>query len=297
MDRELNQKVRNLILVELAKAGVQYVPVAISNRHVHLCRADIDKLFGLGYQLKLQKSLSQPNQVACEEKITLVGPKGKIEDVRILGPQRKQTQVEVSFTDSFKLGTMPIVRMSGNLSGSPGIRLVGPQGGVELSSGLIISERHLHMSREEADAYGLKDGDAISIRKAGARPTVFEGVIVRSGEGHSLEVHLDTDEGNTAAINCGDLLEIVGRGQEQLLTTIDAPQKQTAMIPLQEQTKEPVKQTVKGGDAVVLITEEMVIAEYKNGVRHMQRGKRTLVTPLAKDKAYELGMTIEQLSE
>lgn len=135
---ELKQMVRNILLVELAKAGVKNVPVAVSNRHVHLSRCDVEKLFGAGYQLRPQKALSQPHQYACEEKIVLTGPKGKIADVRVLGPERKETQVEVSMTDSFKLGVKPVVRMSGDLSGTPGIRLSGPAGEVELSSGVIF---------------------------------------------------------------------------------------------------------------------------------------------------------------
>lgn len=206
---ELYTVVRNLLLTEMAKTGEKYVPVAISNRHVHLCRADVEKLFGNGYQLHLSKKISQPGQFACEEKIKLIGPKGSISDVRVLGPERKQTQVEILYTDSFKLGIKPVVHMSGDLIGTPGIQLCGPSGVVELDSGVIISARHLHMSCEEAGAYGFKEGDAIKIRKQGVRVSVYDNVIVRTGKEHSLEVHLDTDEGNAAAITCGEILEVI----------------------------------------------------------------------------------------
>lgn len=210
MEKDILYKVvRNCLLVELAKAGNRNVPVAISNRHIHISYADIEKLFGAGHQLHPIRAISQPDQYACEEKLDLIGAKGTILAVRVLGPVRRQTQIEISITDSYKLGIEPVVRMSGDLDGTPGIRLRGPAGVVDLPNGVIISARHLHMSESEALVYCLRDGDKVRIQKNGIRQVIYENVIVRSGKGHSLEVHLDTDEANATGINCGDILKII----------------------------------------------------------------------------------------
>lgn len=187
-----------------------YVPVAVSARHVHLSHFDVETLFGKGHELKRLRDLSQPGQFACEEQVTLVGPKGNIEKMRVLGPERRETQVEISFTDSYKVGIEPVVRMSGSdLTGTPGGKLIGPAGEVKLVKGVIVAARHLHMSAEEAARFGLKNGDAVKVRKSGEREIIFGNVIVRSGEGHSLEVHIDTDEANAAGMLCGELLELI----------------------------------------------------------------------------------------
>jgi len=185
-----------------------YVPVAVSNRHVHLCAADMEALFGKGHSLKKLRDLIQPEQFACEETVTLVGPKGNMEKMRVLGPLRKETQVEISLTDSYKVGIKPFVRMSGELNGTPGAKLIGPAGEVTLQKGVIVAARHLHMSAEEASWYGLKTGDIVSVKKTGARALTFGNVVVRAGDGHALEMHIDTDEANAAGMLCGELLEL-----------------------------------------------------------------------------------------
>lgn len=206
---EINIMLRNEVIKTLIKKhGIYMVPVAISNRHVHLSQSDVEKLFGNCYKLKVVRNLSQPDQFVCEEKVTLVGAKGRMHGIRVLGPSRKETQVEISVTDSYLLGIRPTVRMSGDLQNSPGGKLIGPVGEVELSSGIIVSARHLHISDEEAKLYGFKNGDKIKIRKLGERKIVFEEVVVRSGDMHRLEVHLDTDEGNAAGIKNGEILHV-----------------------------------------------------------------------------------------
>ncbi len=209
-DGELKRKIEIEVLKQYAKNGKYYVPAAVSARHVHLSRADVEALFGKGYQLKKKRDLTQPGQFACEEQVTFTGPKGSIESVRVLGPERKETQVEISFTDSYKVGIKPVVRMSGgDLEGTPGGSLIGPAGEAALKRGVIIAARHLHMSYEEAAAYGLKKGDIVSVKKPGEREITFGNVVVRSGEGHSLEVHIDTDEANAAGMTCGEMLELI----------------------------------------------------------------------------------------
>ncbi len=205
--------IRRLVLLGIVKNLAQqkeyYIPAAASGRHVHLCRADVEKLFGAGYALKISRVLSQPGQYACEEKIAVVGPKGRIEGVRVLGPERPETQVEVSLTDTFKLGIAPAVRMSGDVTGTPGCTLIGPGGEVALGQGVIVAARHLHMSDEEAAVFGLKNGDVVSARKKGEREIIFGNILVRAGKAHSLELHIDTDEANAAAMGNGDLLELI----------------------------------------------------------------------------------------
>ncbi len=186
-----------------------FVPAAISGRHVHLCRAHIETLFGMGYKLTHMRDLVQPGQYACEEKVTLAGEKGHIEGVRVLGPARQNTQVEISMTDSYKLGVSPVVRMSGNIDGTPGCTLIGPKGEVKIECGVIVAARHLHINAAQAARYGLENGQVICVRKTGIREVVFGNVAVRAGDGHELEMHIDTDEANAAGLMCGELLEIV----------------------------------------------------------------------------------------
>jgi len=199
----------NIIKQFARSAGAYFVPAAVSNRHVHLSEADIWTLFGEGYALNKMRDLNQPGQYACKETIALSGPKGSVQQIRVLGPARRETQVEISQTDSFRLGIPPVVRMSGELEGTPGGRLTGPAGEVTLSYGVIVAARHLHMSEEEAQAYSLKNGDVVSVKKSGRREIIFGNVIVRVGEGHSLEVHIDTDEANAAGMLCGQMLELL----------------------------------------------------------------------------------------
>lgn len=208
MDKSLVEKmVRNVVIRSLIDVkGIYYVPIAVSNRHVHLSQEDIEKLFGKEYELTKTRELSQPKQYVCKEKITVVGPKGKIEGIRVLGPPRVKTQVEISKTDSFVLGVRPPVRMSGDLEGTMNIKLIGPKGEVEIKEGLIIAARHLHLSEEEAKWYGVKNGEKVKVKKAGERGIIFSEVIARVGDRHSLEVHIDTDEANAAEIKNGELV-------------------------------------------------------------------------------------------
>ncbi len=211
MDKAAVQRGVQLAVSEsvFRKTGKIYVPVASSARHIHLCRADVEKLFGPGYQLQEFKKLSQPGQFACKEQVTVVGPKGKIEKVRVLGPERPETQVEIAFTDSFALGIRPPVRMSGKTAGTPGCTLVGPAGSAEISQGVIVAARHLHISAEQAQLFGLKDGQVVRLKSEGERSIIFENVVVRAGKGHDLEVHIDTDEANCIAMSGSPMMEVL----------------------------------------------------------------------------------------
>ncbi len=192
------------------QSGKRYVPAAASNRHIHVSAQDLETLFGKGYALKPERALSQPGQFAAQETVTIAGPKGRIDQVRVLGPARGRTQVEILTTDAFRLGILPVVRISGDTEGTPGATAIGPAGSVELPCGVIVAMRHVHISVEQAAWLGLKNSDLVSIKKEGVRALVFDNVPVRCGEGHNLELHLDMEEANAGSIKNGELLEIVG---------------------------------------------------------------------------------------
>lgn len=186
------------------------VRVGISARHVHVSQADLEVLYGAGHQLKPFKDLYQVGYYAAEETVDLVTEKGTIRKVRILGPARKASQVEVSRTDALKLGISIPVRESGQLKGAPAITLVGPCGSVTLPEGVIAAWRHIHMDPADAAAFGVKDGDQVRVRCHGdTRPLIFENVIIRVYPGWLLEIHLDTDEANAAMLDNGDSVEIL----------------------------------------------------------------------------------------
>lgn len=183
--------------------------VGISNRHLHLSKADAEALFGPGYDLTVLKDLAQPGQYAASELVTLSGPKGSIKNVRVLGPLRAQTQVEVSVTDAYTLGIKPPLRDSGNLEGAAPITIIGPHGQVELDAAVILAWRHIHMHTSDAEAYGVQDKDMIKVRTKGDRSIIYENVLVRVRDDFALEMHVDTDEANAALLHNGAEVEIV----------------------------------------------------------------------------------------
>ena len=186
------------------------VPVGVSNRHIHLTRADVDTLFGKGYELTQLKDLSQPGQYACKEVLTIIGPSLRpIENVRVLGPLRSKTQVEISRTDSFTLKVKPPVRESGDTAGSAGLTIVGPKGVVTIEEGCIIANRHIHMSPADGEAFGLKDGDYVTVEAEGARRTRFYDVQIRVHPQFRLEMHIDTDDANAAGIGNGAQVKVL----------------------------------------------------------------------------------------
>ncbi|MFA9422807.1 MAG: phosphate propanoyltransferase [Sedimentibacter sp.] len=186
------------------------VTVGLSNKHVHLSKEHINILFGEGHELTPIKELSQPGQFACDEKVDLVGPKRTIKGVRILGPARKETQVEISLADGFTLGLKEVpVRDSGKTDGTPGIKLVGPNGEVDLEKGVIAASRHIHMHTTDAEKYGLKDKDIVSVKVGGPRGLIFENVLIRVNEEYALDMHLDVEEGNAAGLANGDVVDVI----------------------------------------------------------------------------------------
>lgn len=186
------------------------IPVGISNRHIHLTRQDLETLFGTGYELTPMKDLSQPGQYACKETLTIVGPSMRpIEGVRVLGPLRKSSQVEISVTDSFILKVKPPVRESGSLAGSAPITIIGPKGIVSLKEGCIIANRHIHMSPSDAARFGVKDGDYINVDAfSGTKKTRWYDVQIRVNENFRLEMHVDTDDANAVCFKNGSTVTV-----------------------------------------------------------------------------------------
>ena len=194
---------RSYIARVLAAQEQEPFLVEVSAHHAHLTQEHVEKLYGAGHQLTRHTDLSQPGQFSCKEQVTLVGPKGRIERVRVLGPVRKATQVEIAMTEQFKLGVHPPVRESGDIAGTPGCTLAGPAGSVALERGVICALRHIHMTPADALRYGVRDKSFVRVRIAGDRELVFGDVLVRVDPNFSLAMHIDTDEGNAAGIETG----------------------------------------------------------------------------------------------
>lgn len=187
------------------------VPVGVSNRHIHLSQEHLEILFGKGYELTKLKDLSQPGQYACKEQLTIIGPSLRsIEGVRVLGPVRKESQVEISKTDSFTLKVKPPVRESGNIKGSAGVTIIGPKGLITLKEGCILANRHIHMSVEDGKKFNVKDGEYVAVEVNGdGKRTVLYDVQVRVSDKFALEMHLDTDDANACGIGNGSMVKIV----------------------------------------------------------------------------------------
>ena len=176
------------------------VLVHVSNRHIHVSQDHVEALFGPNYQLKPFKDLMQPGQFAAYETVKITGPKGEIDRVRVLGPERGETQLEISGTDQFILGIKVPVRESGRLEGTPGIQISGPAGEITIERGVVRALRHIHMQPSEADSMRIRNGEKISVRLVGDRSTICEGVLIRATETSALEMHIDTDEANSAGL-------------------------------------------------------------------------------------------------
>ena len=193
-----------------AKADSGAIPVGVSNRHIHLTKEHVEVLFGKGYELTKMKDLSQPGQYACKETLTIVGPSLRpIEKVRVLGPVRRASQVEISKTDSYALKVKAPVRESGNVKDSAGVTIIGPCGVVTLPEGCIIANRHIHMSPEDGRRFGVADGDTVTVDAKGERRTRFYDVQVRVSDAFRLEMHLDTDDANAVGLGNGSTVTIV----------------------------------------------------------------------------------------
>ena len=185
------------------------VKLGVSARHLHVSQKDLEILFGEGAKLTHMKDLGQPGQFASNERVDLVGPKGTFAGIRILGPVRPITQVELSISEARKIGVVAPIRESGDIKGSGKATLVGPKGSIELEEGVIVAARHVHLTVETAEKYGIKDKDLLKIKLEGDRPTLFEGVIARVSPSFADEIHLDVDEGNASCAENDMMVSVI----------------------------------------------------------------------------------------
>lgn len=258
-------------------------PIGVSNRHIHLSQQDLELLFGAGYSLNCRRDLSQPGQCAAAETVIIAGPKGTLEQVRVLGPVRSQTQVEISRSDCFKLGVDAPTRESGKLGGSGSIAVIGPKGSIQLAEGLIVAKRHMHMSPFDAQQYGVSDGRNVQVKVAGERGIIFDNVVVRVSDKFILEFHVDTDEANCAGIMQGDQGYLISGAA---FSEIPEP----APAPIQEPVR-PVARAKEIEEPVALVTEETVRRVWKKKAA-LAINKGVVCTPLAKDVIRELGVEV-----
>ena len=191
-----------------------FIEVEASGRHVHLTKEHIDILFGEGYELTKIKDLSQPGQYACKERVTISGPKGKIDNVIVLGPARKETQVEVSLTDTLALGAVPPVKLSGDLDNTKEITISTERASISLDRGLMVAKRHIHMTPEDAMKFDVTNNDNVKVKVLGKRPLIFDDVIVRVSKDYRTFMHIDYDEANACGFSKGTFALIVGKDEK-----------------------------------------------------------------------------------
>ncbi|SFC18662.1 phosphate propanoyltransferase [Clostridium uliginosum] len=200
--------VTSAVLKELNKYDDSLVPVGISNKHIHLGLKELEVLFGEGYKPNIMKELKQPGQYAYDETVEAIGPKGFFERIRVLGPLREATQLEVSISDKIKLGVDAPIRQSGKLDGTPGITLRGPRGEIKIDSGVIVASRHIHLSSAYANKYGYKDGELVCVDSYGPRKVTFHNVLIRVCDDYIPEMHVDIEEANASGLKNGDMIKI-----------------------------------------------------------------------------------------
>lgn len=281
MDPQLIQTIVREVLASL-EANTQQtpdssVPIAISARHVHLSEEHVEQLFGKGHQLTKRADLSQPGQFAAEETVHVAGPKGSFSRVRVLGPARKLTQVEVSQTDTITLGVSAPVRESGDIAGSAGVTLIGPEGSVHLNDGLIVAQAHIHMSPQDAARYQVQDQEYVEVLIDSDRSLRLQKVKVRVSDRYRLEMHIDTDEANAA------FLQKKGRGQLIKAGEVAPPRTALEQTQVKQVSSERITYTKK-----LLTKDDLESIEGKEV--HLPKG--TIVTDLAKDFARERGIAL-----
>jgi putative phosphotransacetylase len=263
-----------------------FVPIGVSARHLHISREYLDITFGKGYELKTYRPLHQPGQFAAEEKVTLVGPKGVLTNVRILGPLRKEVQVELSLTDSLQIGIEPRMPKGDFKDGVGGLTIVGPEGSVTLDKG-VIAQRHLHTTPALSSRLSVKDGEEVCAFIPGDRSAILYGVLVRISDDYADELHLDTDEANA----------LFARSSEMALVFKAPPMPDEIYKIMREISggKQSTEQKMPGSDWHFegnLLTERDVEKASREGARRIRIKKGCIVTPLSKERAILIGIEI-----
>lgn len=211
MENYNEQVIRDIVknvMQQINYYDVLKIPIGVSNRHVHLCKKDLETLFGQGYELTKKSDLAQPGQYAANETVAVRGPKGEFKKVRVLGPLREESQVEISLTDGFQIGVKAPIKESGHLENTPGVTLIGPKGCVEMPRGTIVALRHIHMNPQTAEKLGVHDKDIVEVETFGERAGVLGNVLIRVSDKFSLEMHVDIDEANACLLKNKDYVVI-----------------------------------------------------------------------------------------
>lgn len=267
------------------------VMLEASGRHVHLSREAIDYLFGAGYQLTKAKELSQPGQYACKERIAIKGPKGQIENVVILGPERKASQVEVSLTDAVVLGEKVPVRESGDIEGTPSITLIHNNRELQLDQGLIVAKRHIHVSPEDAEKLNLKNHEIVQVKAFGERSLIFDEVVIRISPKYRTLMHIDFDEANACGFKKGMLVKVIKKETNKSLADHGQQKQNDQHIENDMGLNESVELNKK------VVTETDLQKIFMNKIFHVLIPKNSIITPLASDYTRRHKLTLQRCQE
>jgi propanediol utilization protein len=274
----MNQLLTETIVKKVKKVMLEesLIEVEASGRHIHLSREAIDYLFGIDYQLTPAKELSQPGQFACKERLAIKGPKGKIENVVILGPERKESQVEVSLTDAVALGINAPVRESGDIEGTPAVTLIQGARELELDKGLIAAKRHIHVHPDDAEKMNLENREIVQVKVLGKRQLVFDDVVVRISQRFRTYMHIDFDEANACGFEKGTLGKVIKKNSGK---TAEQVQLSTASAQMNNEGYTDQEATI---DKKV-ITEKDLQKVFLKNVKNIQVPASSIITPLAND--------------
>lgn len=293
----MNQDITEAIRQVVKKAMVEesFVELEASGRHVHLSREAIDYLFGVGYQLTIAKELSQPGQFACKERITIKGPKGKFENVVILGPERKASQVEVSLTDAVVLGEKVPVRESGHIEGTPGITLIHKDRELKLDEGLIAAKRHIHVSPEDAEKLQVKNHEMVQVKVFGERSLIFDEVVIRISPNYRTFMHIDFDEANACGFKKGMVVKVIKKDCNQ--PSVDYNQIKQVSQPNQQVENEPEQNKTAAELNKKIITESDLQKIFLQKTYHVLIPENSIITPLAEDYIRKHKLEIQRHKE